>query len=66
MLIVLFGMMETNGCKSHFKFIEIFTERFVFISACIDTTQQGDLDQCKCLTNYIDSHEFATFSAIGL
>lgn len=39
-----------------------FFENF---SACIDTTEQGDLDQCKCLTNYIDSHDIATFSAIG-
>ena len=41
------------------------SENYLF-SACIDTTQQGDLDQCKCLTNYIDSHQFATFSAIGV
>ncbi|CAF3286943.1 unnamed protein product, partial [Rotaria sp. Silwood2] len=34
--------------------------------ACIDTSEQGELDQCKCLTNYIDYHEFATFSAIDM
>ncbi len=42
------------------KFFYLFTLMLVF-----DTTQQGDLDQCKCLTNYIDSREFSTFSAIG-
>ncbi|CAF3801202.1 unnamed protein product [Adineta steineri] len=34
--------------------------------ACVDTTEQGELDKCKCLTNYFDSHEFATFSAIDM
>ncbi len=62
-MIVLFGMMERNGCESNFLLFISFI--FICFSACIDTTQQGDLDQCKCLTNYIDSHEFATFSAIG-
>jgi hypothetical protein len=36
-----------------------------YLSACLDTTEQGELNQCKCLTNYMDSHEFAIFSSIG-
>lgn len=30
--------------------------------ACVDTTEQGDLEKCKVLTNYRDSHEYGTFS----
>lgn len=43
----------------------ILLNYFISFSSCIDTTQQGDLDQCKTLTNYIDSNEFGTFSLIG-
>lgn len=49
-----------------FIFIQFFIRIHWISSACIDTTQQGDLDQCQCLTNYVDSHQFAIFSPIGL
>ena len=38
---------------------------FIDIRACIDTSEQGKLDQCQCLTNYSDSQNCGRFSAIG-
>lgn len=34
--------------------------------ACIDTTEKGELENCKVLTNYKDSFEYATFSYIDM
>ncbi|CAF0707859.1 unnamed protein product [Brachionus calyciflorus] len=34
--------------------------------ACIDTTEKGDLENCKVLTNYKDSFEYGTFSYIDM
>ncbi len=34
--------------------------------ACVDTTEKGDLENCRVLTNYRDSHEFATFSYLDM
>ena len=33
--------------------------------SCIDTTESGDLINCKILTNYKDSHEYGTFDLIS-
>jgi hypothetical protein len=35
-------------------------------SACIDTSEKGELDECKVLKNYKDSHEYGTFSTVDM
>lgn len=34
--------------------------------SCIDTTETGDLESCKVLTNYKDSRQYATFSYLDM
>ncbi len=37
-----------------------------FQSACIDTTEKGNLDECKVLTNFKDSQEYGTFNHVDM
>ena len=34
--------------------------------ACVDTSELGDLESCKVITNYRDSHEYSTFSYLDM
>ncbi|XP_022341956.2 tripeptidyl-peptidase 2-like [Crassostrea virginica] len=34
--------------------------------ACVDTTERGDLSECKLLANYHEEHEFGTFSRMDM
>lgn len=39
-----------------------FCGRFSQFRACVDTSEKGELENCKVLTNFRDEHEYGTFS----
>ena len=48
-----YDLMLSNGMQIAY---------WLFLRACVDTSEKGELEKCKVLTNYKDSHEYGTFS----
>jgi hypothetical protein len=40
------------------------TEKYL-IRACVDTSENGDLNECRLLASYREERQFATFSREG-
>jgi tripeptidyl-peptidase-2 len=36
------------------------------VRACVDTTEKGELEICKVMTNFKDSYEYGTFSYVDM
>ncbi len=70
--IALFGITMTESGGTSFKewLGKSWPIRFLKMgfsySACIDTTEVGNLVECKVLTNFKDSQEYGTFNHVDM
>ena len=60
---------HTHTCKCKIAVscdVNIYLTVNILCRACVDTTERGDLGECKLLANYHEEHEFGTFSRMDM